>query len=76
MDSIILLSIPQPLSDPYVLDFEGVGRSAARGVDSPLESLLSNASGGTRSVHPDVEIPTDWGIEVHPLRSVPGIAAK
>jgi hypothetical protein len=71
VDTMILLTTAQPLSDPYVLDFEGVARSVDRGVKSPLEKLLSNASSGTRGIDLDVEIPTDWGIQLKTVHSVP-----
>jgi hypothetical protein len=69
IDTMILLSTAQPLSDPYVLNFEGVAHGASRGVPSPLEQLLANTSGGTRG-SPGA-VPTNWGIGVTTLRSVP-----
>ena len=48
VDTLILLSTAQPLSDPYVLNFEGVASRGTRGVASPLERLLNQTSGGTR----------------------------
>jgi hypothetical protein len=68
---MVLLTTAQPLSDPSVLNFEGVARGGTRGVKSPLEQLLSSASGGTRGIGAEVEVPTNWGIETKPLRSVP-----
>jgi hypothetical protein len=74
---MILLTTSQPLPDPYVLDFAGVARAASRGSSqSPLEKLLSNASSGTRGGVPDADIPTDWGIQIMPLRSIPGSPAQ
>jgi hypothetical protein len=67
---MILLSTAQPLPDPSVLNFEGVARGATRGARTPLQELLSNASGGTRGS--GAEVPTNWGIETQSLRSVPG----
>ena len=71
VDTMILLSTAQPLPDPSVLNFEGVARGAARGVKTPLEQLLSNASSGSRGLGTEVEVPTNWGIEIETLRSVP-----
>jgi hypothetical protein len=71
VDTMILLSTAQPLPDPSVLNFEGVARGATRGARTPLEELLSNASGGTRGIGAEVEVPTNWGIETQSLRSVP-----
>ena len=75
VDTMILLSTAQPLPDPSVLNFEGVARGSTRGVKSPLEQLLSSASSGSRGLGAEVEVPTNWGIEVQPLRSVPKDAA-
>ena len=68
IDTMILLSTAQPLSDPYVLNFEGVSR-ASRGAQSPLEQLLSNTSSGTRGS--PGEVPTNWGIGVTTIHSAP-----
>ena len=75
VDTMILLSTAQPLPDPSVLNFEGVARGATRGAKTPLEQLLSSTSGGSRGLATEVEVPTNWGIEVQPLRSVPATAA-
>lgn len=75
VDTLILLSTEQPLPDPYVLNFEGVASRGARGAGSPLEQLLSNrSSGSTRGVAG--EMPTDWGMSMTHLRSVPKEAAQ
>ena len=71
IDTMILLSTAQPLPDPSVLNFEGVARGATRGAKTPLEQLLSNTSSGSRGITADVEVPTNWGLEVLTLRSVP-----
>ena len=71
IDTLVLLSTAQPLADPSVLNFEGVARSASRGAQSPLEQLLSSASGGTRGIAAEVEVPTSWGIETKTMRSLP-----
>jgi Caspase domain len=67
VDTFILLSTAQPLSDPYMLNFEGVSRS--RGAQSPLEQLLSNTSSATRG--DPGHVPTNWGIGLTTIRSVP-----
>jgi hypothetical protein len=67
VDTFILLSTAQPLSDPFVLNFEGVSRS--RGAQSPLEQLLGNTSSGTRG--DPGHVPTNWGVGLTTIRSVP-----
>jgi hypothetical protein len=74
VDTLILLSTAQPLPDPYVLNFEGVATRGTRGVESPLEKLLANTSGGTRGF--SGEVPTNWGIALTTMRSVPKEAAQ
>jgi hypothetical protein len=74
VDTLIMLSTSQPLPDPSSLTFEGVATRGVRGVDSPLQRLLNNASSSTRGLsEPE---PTDWGITVTTLHSVPGNAVK
>jgi hypothetical protein len=74
VDTLIMLSTSQPLPDPSSLSFEGVATRGVRGVDSPLQRLLTNASSSTRGLlEPE---PTDWGITVTTLHSVPGNAVK
>jgi Caspase domain len=75
VDTMILLTTAQPLPDPSALNFEGVARGATRGAQSQLGKLLSGASNGTRGFETPVEVPTNWGIEVQSLRSVPKTAA-
>ncbi|HVT96524.1 MAG TPA: hypothetical protein VHE33_03400, partial [Acidobacteriaceae bacterium] len=67
VDTLIMLSTAQPLSDQYVLNFEGVARS--RGAQSPLEQLLSNTSAGMRG--DPAQLPTNWNIGFTTIRSVP-----
>jgi hypothetical protein len=74
VDTLILLSTAQPLPDPYALNFDGVATRGSRGVDSPLEKLLANTSSGTRSF--SGEVPTNWGIALTTMRSVPKEAAQ
>jgi hypothetical protein len=69
VDTLILLSTAQPLPDPYALNFEGVATRGSRGADSPLEQLLSNTSNGTRGF--SGEVPTNWGIALTTMRSIP-----
>jgi hypothetical protein len=69
VDTMILLSTAQPLPDPYALNFEGVAARGTRGASSPLEKLLSQASGGTRGF--SGEVPTNWGIGLLTVHSVP-----
>ncbi len=74
VDTLILLSTAQPLPDPYALNFEGVARGGTRGVESPLQKLLTNTSSGTRGF-PE-EIPTQWGLDLMTLRSIPADASN
>jgi len=69
VDTLILLSTAQPLPDPYVLNFEGVASRGTRGTASPLEKLLGDTSSGTRGI--SGEMPTNWGIGLTAIRSVP-----
>jgi hypothetical protein len=74
VDTLILLSTSQPLPDPYVLNFEGVVSHGTRGGESPLEKLLRETSAGTRGA--PGEVPTNWGIGLITLMSVPGDAGQ
>ena len=74
VDTLILLSTAQPLPDPYVLNFEGVAARGTRGKESPLEKLLGDTSGGVRGV--SGEIPTNWGIGLMTIRSIPKDGTK
>ncbi len=69
VDTLILLSTAQPLPDPYALNFEGVASRGTRGVASPLERLLNQTSGGTRGF--SGEVPTNWGIGLTTVHSIP-----
>jgi Caspase domain len=69
VDTMILLSTAQPLPDPSALNFEGVASRGTRGVASPLEKLLNQTSGGTRGF--SGEVPTNWGIGLMTVHSVP-----
>ncbi len=74
VDTLILLSTSQPLSDPFVLNFEGIASRGTRGAQSPLERLLGATSGGTRGF--SAEVPTNWGLGFITLRSLPKDATK
>jgi len=74
VDTLVMLSTAQPLPDPYALEFEGVATRGDASGGSPLARLLADTSRGTRGA-PGV-IPTDWGIELTTLRSVPKDAPK
>ncbi len=74
VDTLILLSTAQPLPDPSALNFEGVATRGARGMDSPLEKLLADTSKGTRGL--SGEVPTNWGIALTTMRSVPKQTAQ
>jgi len=69
VDTLIMLSTAQPLPDPYVLNFDGVAARATRGTESPLERLLADTSSGTRGF--SSEVPTNWGIGLLSIRSIP-----
>jgi hypothetical protein len=69
VDTMIMLSTVQPLSDPAALNFEGVATRGAAGLGSPLDQLLSQTSAGTRGG--PVAVPTNWGIGLTTLRSIP-----
>ena len=74
VDTFVLLSTAQPLPDAYALNFEGVAARGSRGLESPLEKLLANTSSGTRGF--SGEVPTNWGIALTTMRSVPKEAAQ
>ena len=74
LDTLVMLSTAQPLPDPYALEFEGVATRGGASDPSPLGRLLTNTSRATRGVPGPV--PTDWGIDLTTLRSVPKNAAK
>jgi hypothetical protein len=74
VDTLILLSTAQPLPDPSALNFEGVATRGARGTDTPLQKLLTNTSSGSRGFAE--QVPTNWGIDLTRIRSVPSPATK
>jgi len=74
IDTMILLSTAQPLPDPYALNFESVASRGERGMGSPLQKLLGDASSGNRGS--SGEIPTNWGIALMTIHSIPKDAAK
>jgi hypothetical protein len=74
VDTLILLSTAEPLPEPSALNFEGVATRGARGMDSPLQKLLADTSKGTRGL--SGEVPTNWGIALSTMRSVPKQTAQ
>jgi hypothetical protein len=73
LDTLLMISTNEPLSDPYSLNFKGVATRGGVGPQSPLERLLSNASSGTRGFDLG-EVPTDWAVSMTGLQSVPAAA--
>jgi hypothetical protein len=68
LDTYVFLSTEGQLTDPSVLNFEGVAERGTKGVKNPLESLLADTSSGVlRGRGP---ILTQWGISLIPIRSV------
>ena len=68
LETYFLLSTDEPLSDPWILEWDGVrGGLTAR---TPLEELLIQTSGLRRSTQP-IRIPSRWSIERVLLESVP-----
>jgi len=70
LDTVLMISTSEPLSDPYSLNFKGVTTRGGIGPQSPLEKLLSNASSGTRGFDLG-EVPTNWAVSITGLQSVP-----
>ena len=70
LDTILLVSTSEPLSDPYSLNFKGVATRGIGQPQSPLERLLSSASSGTRGLVLQ-EVPTNWAVSINGLESVP-----
>jgi hypothetical protein len=70
LDTILLVSTSEPLSDPYSLNFKGVATRGVTQPQSPLERLLSSASSGTRGLDLQ-EVPTNWAVSISGLQSVP-----
>lgn len=73
LDTLLLISTSEPLSDPSILNFKGVATRGVSQARSPLERLLSNASSGTRGLDLG-EVPTDWAVSLRRLQSVPAPA--
>jgi hypothetical protein len=69
-----MLSTAQPLPDPYALEFEGVATRGDAGSASPLDKLLTNTSRGMRGA--PAPVPTDWGLDLLTLHSVPKDSSK
>jgi hypothetical protein len=73
LDTILLVSTSEPLSDPYSLNFKGVATRGIGQPQSPLERLLSSTSSGTRGLDLQ-EVPTNWAVSISGLKSVPAPA--
>ena len=73
LDTVLMVSTSEPLSDPYSLNFKGVATRGGIGPQSPLERLLSNASSGTRGFDLGA-VPTNWAVSITGLESVPKAA--
>ena len=72
VDTLVMLSTAEPLPDPFwLLEFEGVSHTRGRGRSGapPLAMLLTNTSRGMRGA--PAAVPTDWGIDLVTLPSVP-----
>jgi hypothetical protein len=74
VDTLVMLSTAQPLPDPYALEFEGVATRGDAGSASPLDKLLTNTSRGMRGA--PAPVPTDWGLDLLTLHSVPKDSSK
>ena len=74
VDTLVMLSTAEPLPDPYALEFEGVATRGGSEARSPLEMLLTGTSRGMRGAPGPV--PTDWGLDLTTLHSVPKDAVK
>jgi hypothetical protein len=74
VDTLVMLSTEQPLPDPYALEFEGVATRGTPASGSPLDQLLNNTSRGMRGA--PAPVPTNWGLDLLMLHSVPKDSAK
>jgi caspase domain-containing protein len=72
IDTLVMLSTAQPLPDPYALEFEGVATRGAATPASPLQRLLTDTSRASRGA--PTPIPTDWGLTLTTLHSIPNPA--
>jgi hypothetical protein len=70
VDTFVLLTTSEPLSDPTILNFTGVrSRGTELPPESPLERVLFSIAHGTRNAHPTV--PSAWSIQRLPMISTP-----
>jgi len=68
VDTFVLLTTSEPLSDPTILNFTGVrSRGERAGVQSPFERALFSIAHGTRGTTPAV--PSAWSIQRVPMVS-------
>ena len=74
VDTLVMLSTAEPLPDPSALEFEGVATRGGGATESPLEKLLADTSKGMRG--DPGPVPTNWGLELLTLHSVPKGATK
>jgi hypothetical protein len=74
LDTYILLSTADPLSDQYVLNFKGMAARGAPGLESPLEKLLADTNSGVRGFPKPVS--TNWGISSITHQSIQVDSAK
>jgi hypothetical protein len=70
LDTILLISTGEPLSDPYSLNFKGAATRGIGQTQSPLERLFSSASSGTRVLDLQ-QVPTNWAVSMSGLKRVP-----
>ncbi len=74
VDTYFLLTTEDPITNPGVLDFDGVrtkGGTRGGGPEDPLTQLLNENGAATRGVA-SKPVPVRWSIEHLTLRSVPG----
>jgi uncharacterized caspase-like protein len=69
VDTYFLLSTDEPLPNPWILEWNGVGTRGPRG-KTPLEELLSVTGSATRAPI-RIVTPTNWSIERVLFQSVP-----
>ncbi|MGH9773507.1 MAG: caspase family protein [Candidatus Acidiferrales bacterium] len=69
IDTYILLTTDDQISDLSAFSFSGVLRGTRGGLSTPLTQLLGNASANTRGINPTV--PVNWSVQFMPIRSVP-----
>jgi len=68
LDTYVLLTTSEPLSDTDVLNFEGVGGKGGRPEGTPLTRVLRDVQEGSRGTE-SIPMPTDWSISRLIIRS-------